>query len=225
MKFKILTLLLVVLLSSCKKDESKIFFGYNYFGLTEGNFIEYNAIAIRHNIDLIPKHDTTRYRLKTVVGKDYIDNEGRTAKEFNRYIYDEIDQEWDFLDLYTAIINEGKAELVEENQRKIKLVFAIRDDKVWDANAYSMNNEKLCSYMPSAIHQERKYGSQIFDSTVVVDLGYDSTFYSFKREFEVYANGVGLVELYRKDLKITGDTLNANGGNELFLKVIDFGIE
>ena len=30
-------------------------------------------------------HDTTIYQLKTYIGQDYIDNQGRTAKEFKRF--------------------------------------------------------------------------------------------------------------------------------------------
>ena len=49
---------------------------------------------------------------------------------------------------------------------------------------------------------------------------------SFRRKYEQYANNVGLVNKYYKDLNIFNfDTLNIQYGTELIYKCIGFGVE
>jgi len=46
----------------------------------------------------------------------------------------------------------------------------------------------------------------------------------FKRKYEVYANRVGMVKKYYKDLQISNfDTLNIKSGKEIFMTLTNFG--
>lgn len=220
----LLYILSIFVLFSCGKDTEDVDFGYSYFGWEEGRYVVYDGMYINHDASLSPAHDTTFYKLKTVVGKEYIDNEGRSAKEFTRYLWNEDDQAWVVKDLYTCIIADGRAELIEENQRKIKLVFAVTEDKMWDMNAFNMLGEKLCYY--ESIGSSRSYNGLNLDSTVTVIQSNSSTFLDHEVQFEVYAKDVGLVRLFYKDLRVSGgDTNNVETGKEEFLTLTDFGIE
>ncbi|SFT45216.1 hypothetical protein SAMN05216474_0644 [Lishizhenia tianjinensis] len=217
-------LILPLLLFSCKKEATTIDFGYDYFGLQEGRFVVYDGMYIFHDKNLVPAHDTTFYKLKTLVGKDYIDNSGRTAREFTRFLWNDATQEWEFKDLYTAIIDGGKAELVEENQRRIKLVFAVTEDKTWDENAYNTQEEINCRY--ASIGASRTINGIALDTTVAVIKNEYFTFYDHERSYEVYAKGVGMVKKYYQDLRILGeDSTVIETGIEEFLTLTDFGIE
>ena|SRR5690554_5373604 len=147
MKGHLLLFGIILLLSACKKDDSEIDFGFDYFPLEEGHFVEYDVKLIFHDKNLNPQHDTTHFRLKTVIGENYIDNLGRTAKKLYRYSYDI--QTGDLLDqrVWSTLIDEQKrGEVVEENQRKIRLVFAVNEDKKWDVNAYNTEDEEIVYY-------------------------------------------------------------------------------
>ncbi len=215
---------LVILLFSCKEEIEAPYFGYTYFGLEQGRFLEYEVTHITHNENLNPQHDTTVYRLRTRVGEIIEDNQGRNAHAFYREVYNPVFQEFQNLDLWTTIIDDGRAELVEENERRIKLVFAISNSKEWDANAFNTQEELDCYY--DQIHQPKTINGYTFDSTLVVEQADFLSLIDYKRKYEVYANGIGLVNLYFKDLQINNfDTLDISKGTEKYYRLLNYGKE
>lgn len=224
LRSKLIYITLLLVLFSCKEDKNTPYFGYSYFGLEEGNFVEYEVTHIIHDENLTPKHDTSIFRIKTRIGEEILDNQGRKARTFYREIYNELYQEYQSLDLWTAIIANGKAELVEENQRKIKMIFAISSTKEWDANVYNTADELNCYY--SDFHLPKEFNGFSFDSTIVVEQEDFISLIDYKRKYETYANGIGLVDVYYKDLRINNfDTLDISKGTELFYKILRYGKE
>jgi hypothetical protein len=71
---------------SCKKDNKNppFLLHSDYSPLEEGRYVIYEAIEIIHDDDAL-QHDTLKYWLKTSIGKIYLDNGGRSAREFLRY--------------------------------------------------------------------------------------------------------------------------------------------
>lgn len=215
--------ILVIVLSSCKKETTTIDFGQEYFGWDEGNFVTYDVVEITHDINLEPASDTFRYTLKTVVGEPILDNEGRNANKFYRYAYSE---EGALLDsrVWTGILTDGRAEIVEENQRIIHLVFAVTEDKTWNRNAFNPAKQEIVSYQ--GIDQERTIGTQTFDSSVRVNIQDFFSLVDHRVKYDTYAKGVGLVHRYVKDLTISNfDTLNIQSGKEVYYSIVDFGKE
>lgn len=209
---------------ACKKNNATVNLHHGYFGLTDGRYVIYDVIEINHDVDASVKHDTDFYQLKTWIGQEYIDNQGRSAREFLRFKREDINSNWQQSDLWTAIIESNKAELVEENQRIVKLVFPPTLTKVWNMNAFNNDEEIECSY--ARVHDAYSVGTLTFDSTLTVD---QQSFYSLvdcKRKFEVYANHIGLVYKYYKDLRINNfDTLDVEKGKELYYRCIGYGFE
>lgn len=220
-----LPIILLGNLISCKKSSNEPEKLYTeYFGLYKGRYIIYDVTEINHDVDATVKHDTLNYQIKTRIGKDFIDNEGRTASEFLRFKRNLSNDPWVEKDLWTTIINNNKAELVEENQRVIKLIFSPSNYKTWNANAYNNLDPLDCSY--SAIHVPYKVGNTNFDSTLVVNQQSYYTLVDCKRKFEVYASKVGLVYKYYKDLRINNfDTLDVEKGTEIYYKCVGYGFE
>ena len=117
--FYILILLTVL---SCKKDEVEVFKSHaNYFQLTPGRYTIFNVEEMYHDEDLIIKHDTIRYQLKTVIGEEYTDNAGRVGRKYYRYQRTDTSFQWEVKDVWVALQTNTTAELIEENQRIIKL--------------------------------------------------------------------------------------------------------
>jgi hypothetical protein len=210
--------------TSCKKDQANYDLHYDYFGLLPGRFVEYNVVEIHHDINQSVQHDTLRYQLKTLIGDTIIDNEGRVARRFIRFKRDNSSQAWTQTDTWTAIIVDRRAELVEENQRLIKLVFAPTEDKEWNVNAFNSQNELQAYYRD--IHSKVLLGGQTYDSSLVVEQEDFFSLIDYRRKYETYSKNIGLISKYFKDLKIVGfDTSNVQFGTELFYNCYAFGYE
>lgn len=217
-------ILLGMLVVSCKDDTKAPNFHYDYFDLTPGRYVDYDVIEINHDVDASVEHDTLIYQLRTYIGDTVIDNEGRIARKFIRYKRNDSSASWMLSDVWTTIIEGNRAELVEENQRIVKMVFSPTLFKEWNANAYNSFPELNCYY--DAIHENKSIGAFNFDSTLVVEQDDFHSLVDHKRQFEVYAKGIGLVRKYYKDLTIANfDSLNVQKGKELFYTCIGFGIQ
>ncbi len=219
-----LLVLLIAAVVSCKKQDAAPQFHYDYFDLTQGRYIDYDVMEINHDVDQAIEHDTSYYQLRTLIGDTAIDNQGRIARKFFRYTRPNSAGTWVLSDVWTALITENRAELIEENQRIIKLVFAPTISKEWNPNAFNMYNEMTSYYRD--IHESQTFGALFFDSALVVE---QEDFFSLvdkKRKYEVYAKGIGLVHKYYKDLTISNfDTLNIQKGQELFYTCFAYGIQ
>jgi hypothetical protein len=207
---------------SCKKNTVEIDFETEYFGLSKGNFAEYDVTHIFHD-SLLQKHDTTHYQLKTLIGDDYIDNIGRTARKFHRFIRKNSNLPWQEIDIWTAIIIDNRAELVEENQRLIKLVFKPTFDKTWDINSFNNLGQKTALY--SSIGEPKTINGMLFDETVTVEEDNYTTLIEKRLKYEVYAKNIGLVSKYWKDLKFNfGSTIPLKGEEEYY-EIVAYGIQ
>lgn len=208
-------------LLSCKKSSPPIFH-FEYFGLNPGRYIIYDVVEVTHDQALL-QHDTVYYQLKTYWGPIYIDNEGREAREFHRYRRDSIGSAWTQVEIWTGIIDGIRAELVEENQRVVKLVFAPTYEKQWDANAYNIYGEMECYY--TDIHEAYTSGSTSFDSTLIVEQEDYTNIIDTLRKYEVYAKNIGLIYKYSKDNNYQFGSTEVIKGNELYYTFYSAGFE
>ncbi len=221
---KITILLSILLLVSCKKKTTPIDFHYEYFPMEQGTFVIYDVQDIIHD-DAVNVHDTSNYQLKTVIGQDYIDNQGRTAKEFLRYTRPNSSAPWQFSDLWTAYRDADRLEIIEENERIIRLVFAVSNNKMWNPNAYNSMNDEEFYY--DDLNITKIINGQSFEKTVVVEEKDETdNKIHFQRRFEVYAEGVGLVRRHYKDFtNVFADTLQPLKGFEQYYTVVSYGVE
>jgi hypothetical protein len=148
----------------CKKNE-EVDFHTDYYPVKKGKYIIYQVqdIVIDQGVD---QYDTTNVFIKAIIGDTFIDNEGRVANRYERWFGPTASGPWTLVDIWTTIVANNRAELVEENDRKIKLVFAPTEYKTWNANAYNTLNDQDCYY--SDLHVPFSIGGYDFDSTVTV---------------------------------------------------------
>jgi hypothetical protein len=217
----LLLLSIILIVGSCKKSDPVPSFHYEYFGMEEGLYVIYDVVDIIHDADL-DQHDTTYYQIKTKWGQPYVDNIGRDAREFYRYRRNTVNDDWVQTDVWTGIIVDRRAELIEENQRVIKLFFAPTSQKIWNANAYNTYDE-LESYYDD-IHKDKTIGGTYFDSTLVVEHVDEKNFIDDIRIYEVYAKGIGMVKSYYRKNNYQG-TLEVDLGKELYFTYYSSGVE
>ncbi len=212
-----------MLSTRCKKTPEP-YFGYEYFPTQEGFYQEYNVLEVFHDAASNPIPDSNSYRLKTVIGETFEDNEGREARKLLRYKYDL--ETGELLDerVWTVLLENERGEVIEENQRKIRMVFALRAGVEWNVNAYLPEDEQIVHYEDVHVSKKTPFGK--LDSTVTVEYEDFFSLVDYRRKFEVYAKNIGLVHRSFKDLRIENfDTTAIEYGTEVHYELIDYGIE
>ncbi|MEJ6588933.1 MAG: hypothetical protein QNL43_03945 [Crocinitomicaceae bacterium] len=216
----------LLLLISCGKDQPVVDLNLyeSYFPLEIGSYVDYQVLEVNHDLNSETPHDTLSYFLRTIIGDTITDNEGRIANKFIRKKRSSLNDPWIVSDVWTALINQNKLEVTEENQRKVWLCLPPKPFTDWDKNAYNLENPVMCNY--EMIHAPLTIGNLNFDSVLTVEQEDVLNLVSFRRKYEQYANHVGLVNRYYKDLNILNfDTLNIQSGSEFNYKCLGFGIE
>ncbi|MCG8576427.1 MAG: hypothetical protein MI810_16195 [Flavobacteriales bacterium] len=209
---------------SCKKQDTTIVYGYHYFPFEEGKYVVYDVLDIFHDVALDPAHDTNRYQIKEVISDAFVDEEGETSRRLLRYIRENDSADWAIKDVWAIKRTPRNAQVVEENDRYIKMAFAISYDQDWDCNALNNESSKDCYY--ADIYRPYSIGGMTHDSTVTVEHEDFQSFIDYKRSFEVYAAGIGKVHSVKKDLSINNnDTLDVQYGTELIYTAVEWGEE
>jgi hypothetical protein len=218
------TLLVLISISSCKKKSGNSTQNSykNYYDTTPGRFIEYVVTEIIHDKDASVPHDTSNYFMRIQIEDTITDNSGRINRKYVRYKKNNTNDPWQISDIWMTIIDGNNAELVEENQRVIKLKFPVNSFTNWNANIYNTSEKLDCFY--ENIHSSKTIGAFFFDSTVTVNQGETRNLVRFCKKNEVYAHKIGMISKYFKDLSINNfDTLNINSGKEIYMEIINFG--
>lgn len=216
-------ILIVLLVLSCKKDATPFNFHYDYFPLQHGHYVTYSVDHIIID-DALGQDDTLHYFIKAKIGDTITDNEGRVARRYERYFRTDVSQPWVLQDIWTTIIDNGRAELMEENQRTIKMVFAPTKFKEWNCNAYNTQDALDCYYRD--LHVSASINGYSFDSTVTVEQEDFRSLVDYRRKYEQYAKGVGMYYKHYKHLRIlNGDSTNVVKGTEIYMRLTGYGIE
>lgn len=212
----------MVVFSGCKKKtETDLDPQTSYFGLQEGAYVDYDVTYMFHD-SLLQKHDTIRYQIRTVVAETMTDNSGRTVRKFYRYRRTNANGEWKVKDLWTAVIDGNKAELVEENQRTVKLVFRPVEGKEWDMNAFNNLGKTIAHY--SMVGGATQVGTLNFPTSLKVSQDYYKTLIDLRDKYELYAPGVGMIQKVSRDLHYKFGSPAPIKGEEYFYNVVDYGV-
>ena len=221
--------ILLVLCTACKKNNNAPYDymeSEDYFGLTKGNYVEYEVTEINH----IPQtsntilSDTIHYFVKYYI-QDTIRDEFNNLKYIFEVKKKNIEGDsWSTSDIWTANYQDKNCELVVENQRIVKLKSPVNESTEWNPNIYNTLSPEEYSY--SDINNSKVFGQLSFDSTVTVIQCDERNLIRYCKKQEIYAKGVGMIYKYYKDLEINNfDTLNIKNGTELFFTPVAYGTE
>ncbi|MBL7902495.1 MAG: hypothetical protein JNK73_10905 [Bacteroidia bacterium] len=149
----ILALFLALGLFSCKEDvpEPAAIKGLEYFPLTIGRFVEYEADSTVYTE--VPKDTLNfKYRIKEKLVEEFIDNQGLKAYRLERYIkwfnplvpYDSMN--WQIKEAWLVKANNARVQVQENNNLYTKLIFPTLENASWDGNAYNSLGKSTYAY-------------------------------------------------------------------------------
>jgi hypothetical protein len=223
---KVVTVIaLLVVVASCRKEiPETVDLGFRYVPQTVGFYQDYEVFSVVHD-HAVGIHDTSVFFLREKIESHFIDNEGRESMRLERYRKDSIDGEWTITDIWYATRTAYRSERIEEDVRKINLVFAVNVGKTWDGNA--LNDQEEREFEIVAEDQPYSLNGNPFDSTcVVVERDFRPGFYFHEYVTARYAKGVGLIERFQKEVQINlNDTLYVIIGTEWHQQLIGYGVD
>ena len=229
MRFVFFIFILMFGLFSCKKEiqttkvETVSLADIAFFGCQKGNYIEYDVIHILHD-DEVDIHDTVKYKLKTLIGDTLFDNQGRLTNRFFRYIWDDKKDSWNISDVWTIGVYGKNGEIIEENERIIRLTFPIKENFSWNPNTFNTKAKETYTYYHT--FKPTEINNQKFDSTLIVVQNDYHTLVDYQKQQEIYAKNIGMISRYYKKLRIKNfDTLQVKTGEEWFFTLTKFGKE
>jgi len=185
----------ILIIASCKKDDpTKVDIGYGYFPAEVGSWIIYDVDSTVWNDFNFPAAsdvDTFKYQIKEVIESKFIDADGREALRWERYKRESVTEPWVIKDVWLANKTASTAEMVQENERFIRLIFPVKLSKFWDGNAANMR--KIWDYQYTEVDVPKTVGGIAFDSTLtVLQMDFDPCItLDFFEEY--YAKNVGLI--------------------------------
>ncbi len=201
MKFLIYFLLTFVVYSCNPIEYRKPVFYYEYFPVELDVTKEYFVLNIVYSSF---GTDTNSYFLKETVSEIMLDNQGDTVFRINRFTKSDTLEDYVIKDIWTVKKTNRSIEVVEENERFIKMVFPLNEYLYWNGNAF--NGREPQEYYIEKIHENHNLNDNIFDSTVTVIQNFTTNQIEYESAKEVYANETGLI--YKENI-----VLNINNGN------------
>lgn len=180
---------------------------YDYFPIESGRYKTYqidSTVYDEYNCSVV----VNSFQIKEVTGALSTDGEGDPFYYVNRYFRKDSSDSWALLGIWTEKIEDNQVQRVEDNQRTIKLVFPVKNERRWDGIVY-IRRDTLVSLRGGVIDMYKDW-----DDFLITEVGetfvdtVSNTLYSdallvtqvdktnnIERRFskEVYAKDIGLV--------------------------------
>jgi hypothetical protein len=219
-KYIYVFLLLISLVSSCSKETETIdYVDTEYYPFTENSYSIFKVDSIYHDLT----DDTSIFYLKEVVKDTFVDDLGRVNKKIFRYKSKNLNSTWVLDEVWYGFKSISGVERTEYNNKTTSIVFPVRLNKQWDLNTYNDLESSIVTYQN--IDQPYTVNNIIFNKTVLLDGENISNLIEYKRTYDVYGYGSGLIERERVDLEINFETGQIERGTEYYQKIVEWGIE
>lgn len=206
---RIITLLMLALFfSSCEETvgDIDIDYGYAYFPLEIGKFVEFKVDSIIYDpsalgIDI----DTTHSFVKEELVDKNINDEGNEVYTIHRSWKSNATDTYQVMDVWTVHRTSTQSVRTEENLPFINLVFPIRSGRSWDGTTFidqstivfiageTMEFFKSWDSYVKAIDREVTYNGLTFNDVVEVSHADSENLIEKRCVIEQYAKGIGLI--------------------------------
>ncbi len=209
---KQLSLLLLMLSLLCaigckkiKKEDEEPYKGRTYFPVNVGHEVVYEVEKVTKSATT-GISDTVHYQIKEITTGTYIDSEGRSTAQVDRFI-DSTGSGFIHLNTWAANLLTSTAHRVENSIRYIKLIFPMEVNHNWDGNGLNTLGGRY--YKITNMHIPLTQGTLAFDSTCTVLQYNDSSATHWNYYVEKYATKVGLIYKINQDLQYdaAGDSI------------------
>jgi hypothetical protein len=203
---------------SCRKDAT-FDMGYNYFPTDVGRYVIYDVDSTYYDNFYNPVKVTNyKFQIKEKIESIFNDNQNRPTVRLERYVkhYDSLvpysAMPWTLKNVWTENKTTTTAEKVEENVRFVRLIFPVRVNQTWNANAQNTLDERDFTYqfvdVPIVVGNIN-FGLAL--ETVYDDGGQILTSREYRSE--KYARDVGLI--YRQEIVVASQPKSGATSAEL----------
>ena len=189
--------LLVTFLFNCNKgkDIVTVDLGYDYYPLNIGNEWVYDVQLISLTI---LGDDTLNYQLKEVVVEKV---EGGDEANYLLYRYKRFSDTtiWKIDSVWSVKKEERYLVKTENNVRYQKLAFGVSSGLTWDGNIWNIFEERI--YTIVSLGAAYLLGEDEYTDVLEVEQKNETNLILSIDNRELYARGVGLIEIYKEDLE------------------------
>lgn len=207
---RIFYLFLLAVLVSCSKENTTLSFDVanQYYPLKTGKFIVYRVDSTVY-LNLGTKKEIKSAIIQEKVDTTEKDNLGRLSYKIIQSTRNSVDtNKWDFSGTYRVTPTDKGVEVIQQNQRFIKLVSPVIDDYKWMGNAHinTTSNPELAylqnwEYSYQKIKTPQKINNNTFIDCISVlqsndtigNPGNRNFFSGIKYAQEIYARDIGLI--------------------------------
>lgn len=200
-------------LSSCTNsidDSFSVDFGYTYFPLEAGKFLEYQVDSIIYD-NLGLRVQTKSSLLREEFEGPTKDLEGNDVYRIHRFWKKIENDDWEQISNWTTYLNNDRAIRSEENLRFIKMIFPLQEGLVWDGNAFfddqtvievegeTIEVYKNWEYEVEEFVPTETIGSKTYEDVALIRQADEESAVDRRYSIEKYAKGIGMIY---KELKI-----------------------
>jgi hypothetical protein len=197
-------------MTSCKKENESITTESigAYLPLEIGNSITYSLDSTTY-IKFGSEKKVSSYTVKDIVDSMITDNLGRASYKIRRKIRNTLDStRWEDLSSYLVTYHNKRLELIQDNQRYLKLIEPIKNNVEWSGNSYinTISNPEL-QYLDQWKYYYTDVGMPFTNSAinfpetisiiqrndVLGDTLNKDYYFEVNYSKEVYAKGIGLI--------------------------------
>lgn len=217
-----LTLMVAAMMVSCEKSEGEpVYLGHDYFGYTPGKYLIYQVDSIFYD-DFLGEVFQFSYQVKEVNREIFIDAQGLERMRLERFYRPNDTHSWQIKNVWTAYLEKSRATKTEENITYVKLIFPLKRNATWNGNLYNPKPEQ--NFRIISIHESFELANNIYDSTVTVLQRDFTTLIGQDYQYEVYANGVGMIrkKFVSLDKEIDGTIIR---GVDYSYSLLEYGFE
>lgn len=180
--------------------------------LKPGDEFVYQVDSIHYN-DFNNKIDTFRFQVHELIDS-VLDSTNQVFK-IRSFLesYDSIQKTWLPFATNEYQFHPSSVRCTEENNQFIRLITPVFEGRSWKGNALT-NNEPFNSdwdYQYQDVWLTKKTGSLTFDSTVTIQWVKSSDLISEREGYDIYANHIGKIQRYFKNLEFDGNTGKVSG--------------
>jgi len=190
MKFSYLSLILGVLgllLWSCdgknNPEELDIDYGYEYFPLEIGKFMEYRLDSVIYDTTSIGvTRDTNVWFIREEVVDTFRDLSNELNFRIERQQRTTQADPWEIESVYASILKEDQAIRIEDNFRFVKMVFPLNLGDIWDGNIF-IDDETIVTIAGESIELFKSWSyelDRLDELEVVGNMPYDSVMTIFQ---------------------------------------------
>jgi hypothetical protein len=168
-----------------------------FFPLKLSTYTVFKVTKMQHDA-FLEQTDTLRYFIKETTQDTIMNNAGKLV--YRTKIEESLDDtKYIFVKYVIEERDNYSAQRVEDDTRKIKLSFPLKERKTWDANELNVNEYQSAKTIK--INEPYIAGETEFLETVIVDLGNAIDPFFTTIEEEVYAKHIGLVNRIVKEIE------------------------